>query len=124
MAYFERMSGAKVKDCIMGDKVTFVIEDGYMGRAIGKNGVNIKKLESKLKKRVKLVEYSSDVRQFVRNLVHPIDVNDVREENSIVTISAKDTTSRAMIIGREKSNLMQIKDILSRYFNLKDLKVA
>ena len=51
---FESMTGAKVKDCIANDKLVFVMEENEMGRAIGKNGINIKRLENKLKKKIKL----------------------------------------------------------------------
>ena len=49
MALFESVTGAKVKDCIVNEKVIFIIEENEMGKAIGKNGANIKMVESKLK---------------------------------------------------------------------------
>ena len=49
MSYFESLSGAKVKDCISDDRLTFIIKEGDMGKAIGRNGANIKKMESRLK---------------------------------------------------------------------------
>ena len=94
IALFESVSGAKVKDAIANDKVTFVIEENDMGRAIGKNGMNIKKMEHMLKKRVKLVEFSSDVVQFIRNVIYPIEVQNIEYDNGIVTISGKDTSTK------------------------------
>ena len=38
MTLFESMTGAKVKDCISDEKLTFIIEEGDMGKAIGRNG--------------------------------------------------------------------------------------
>ena len=68
MALFESMTGAKVKDCILNDRTVFVIEENEMAKAIGKKGVNVKKLEGMMKKRIRLVEFSSDLAQFVKNL--------------------------------------------------------
>jgi transcription termination/antitermination protein NusA len=120
---FESMTGAKVKDCIMNDKVTFIVEEGEMGKAIGKNGVNIRKLENALKKRVKLIEHSSDVLRFVGNVIYPIKPNDIKHEDEIITIYGKDTSSKAMLIGRERQNINQIKELVKRYFDVKEIKV-
>ena len=43
---FESMSGAKVKDCIANEKLIFVVEENEMGKAIGRSGVNIKRIRN------------------------------------------------------------------------------
>ena len=123
IALFESVSGAKVKDAIANDKVTFVIEENDMGRAIGKNGMNIKKMEHMLKKRVKLVEFSSDVVQFIRNVIYPIEVQNFKYDNGIPTTSEKDTGTKSMLIGRERQNLNHTADLVKRYFDVKEIKV-
>ncbi len=120
---FESMTGAKVKDCIDNEKLVFIMEENEMGKAIGRNGVNIKRMESALKRKIKLVEFSSDVLQFVRNMVYPIDVLGVKQEEGIITIHGKDTGTKAMLIGRERRNISHIMNIVKRYFDVKDIKV-
>lgn len=124
MMIFESMSGAKLKDCISNDKVLFIVEENDMGRAIGKNGINIKKFENKLKKKVKLAEFSNDAAQFVRNLAYPAEISDVKNENGIITIHGKDSNSRAMLIGRERQNLNHMAEIVRRYFDVKEIRVV
>ena len=124
MMLFESMSGAKVKDCISNDRILFIVGENDMGRAIGKNGANIKKFENKLKKKVKLAEFSSDVAQFVRNLAYPAEIADVKNENGIITIHGKDANSRAMLIGRERQNLNHLTEIVRRYFDVKEIRVV
>ena len=124
MMLFESMSGAKVKDCISNDKVLFIVGENDMGRAIGKNGSNIKKFENKLKKKVKLAEFSNDAAQFVRNLAYPAEISDVKNENGILTIRGKDSNSRAMLIGRERQNLNHLTEIVKRYFDVKEIRVV
>ena len=124
MALFEAVTGARVKDCIANDKIVFIIEEGGMGKAIGKNGANIKRVENMLKKKIRLVEFSNEVLRFVRNTIYPVEITDVKEEDGIVTIYGKDTGTRAMLIGRERQNINAIKDIVKRYFNVKEIKVA
>ncbi|MBI4452187.1 NusA-like transcription termination signal-binding factor [Candidatus Woesearchaeota archaeon] len=124
MLVFESMSGAKVKDCISNDRILFIIEENEMGKAIGKNGANIKKFESKVKKKVKLAEFSQDVGQFLRNLAYPAEILDVKNEEGIVTIHGKDTNARAMLIGRERQNLAHLTYAVKRYFDVKEIKVV
>ena len=123
MTLFESMTGAKVKDCIANEKLIFVMEENEMGKAIGKNGVNIKRMENMLKKKIKLVEFSSDVLQFVKNVIYPIEVSGIIQEDNIIKIHGKDTSTKAMLIGRERQNINHLSDIVKRYFNIKEIKV-
>jgi len=120
---FESMTGAKVRDCIANEKLIFVIGENEMGRAIGRNGANIKKMESMLKKKIKLVEFSNDVIQFVKNAIYPAEAAGIRNENEIITIKGKDTSSKAMLIGRERQNLNHLNGLVKRYFNIKEIRV-
>ena len=124
MALFESMSGAKVKDCIENDKLIFIVEENEMGKAIGKNGANIKRIENVLKKKIRLVEFSDDIVQFVRNLIYPAEALDIKKDDAIVTIYGKDTSARAMLIGRERQNIKSINSIAKRYFGIDEIKVA
>jgi transcription termination/antitermination protein NusA len=124
IALFEQMTGAKVRDCIIEDKVIFVIEENDMGKAIGKNGANIKNLEFKLKKKIKLVEHAHHVEKFVRSFLHPLEVAEIREDNGVVTVNGRDSQTRAMIIGRERSNVKNLLEIAKRYYNINEIKVV
>ncbi len=121
---FESMTRAKVKDCIQDEKIVFVIEQGDMGKAIGKSGANIRRMETQLKKKIRLVEFSSDVLQFVRNVIHPIEALGITQDSGIITIHGKDTSARAMLIGRERKNINHITQIVKRYFDVKEIKVV
>lgn len=123
IALFESMTGAKVRDCILNEKLVFVIEENEMAKAIGKKGANVKRLESLMKKKIRLVEFSNDLAQFVRNLAHPIEISNVENDNGIVTLFGKDTSTRAMLIGRERQNISHITEIVKRYFDIRDIKV-
>ena len=121
---FESMTGAKLKDCIADGKLIFIIEEGQMGRAIGRNGSNIKRVENAFKKKIKLVEFSGNPLQFIRNMIHPIIASDITEENGTITIHGRDTSARAALIGRERQNINQVSDIARRYFDIKEIKVV
>ena len=124
MALFESMTGAKLKDCIAeSDRYIFVVEENEMGKAIGKNGINVKKMEHNLKKKIRLVEFSSNLIQFARNAIYPVESSDIKEENGILMIHGKDTNTKAMLIGREKQNLNHLSSLVKRYFDIKDIKI-
>ena len=123
MAFFESMTGAKVKDCISDGKLIFIVEENSMGKAIGKNGANIKRLENALKRKIKLAEFSDDVLQFVRNLVYPADVAEIKNDNGLLTIKGRDTNTKAMLIGRDRQNINSISGIVKRFFDIREIKV-
>ena len=93
MILFESMTGAKVKDCIANEKLILIMEENEMGKAIGRNGINIKRMENNLKRKIKLVEFSNDVLKFIKNIIYPIEALDIKNEDEIITIHGKDTSS-------------------------------
>ncbi len=124
MSMFEALTQTKLKDCIMNEKVIFIVEENQIGKAIGKNGVNVKKIEGVLRKKIKVVEFSNDVLQFVKNFIYPLKPREVKEENKIVTIIGNDTKTRGLLIGRDSRNLNNLKSIVKRYFDVEDIKVV
>ena len=124
ISLFESLTGAKVKDCIVNGTIFFIVHENEMGKAIGKQGLNIKRVENTLKKKIRLVEFSNNVLQFVGNLIAPIKAKEIKEEDGIITIYGNDTKSKGILIGRDRHNLNQINDIVKRYFDVKEVKVA
>ena len=124
ISLFESVTRAKVRDCIVNEDVIFGVHENEMGRAIGKQGSNIKRIEGILKKKIRLVESSNDVSQFVQNLIYPIRAKEIKEEDGLVTIYGSDTKTRGMLIGRDKHKINSINDIVKRYFKIKEVKVA
>ena len=124
IALFEQLTGAHIKDCIPSEEqVIFVVHEGEMGKAIGKGGQHVRNLENKLKKRVKVVEFHTDILQFVKNLVSPLELREAKLEDVILFLSAKDLKTRGLLIGRGASNLRLFEAIVQRYFPIKEIKV-
>ena len=125
MNLFEKLSGAKLKDCIVSEEsILFIVEPNEMSKAIGKHGFTVKKLENAFKKKVKIVEFSQEVKSFIKNLVTPLKINDVIEEEKIFTIIPPDVRTRGLLIGRNASILRANESIIKRHFEIKELRVS
>lgn len=124
MSLFETFTQAKLKDCISGDRLLFIVEEGQIGKAIGKKGINVKKIEGVLKKKIKIAEYSPDVLQFVRNLIYPLQVKGITKEENSIVVAAPDTNTRGLLIGRDRKNLNDLMSIVKRFFDVDDIKVV
>ena len=125
MSVFENSTHAKLKDCMTTPNgLLFIVEPNEIAKAIGKQGQNAKRLEHVLKKKIKIVEFSPEVGQFIRNLLHPLQVDEIEEAgNGLVILKGRDTQSKSMIIGRSASNLRGTEEIVKRYFPIEEIKI-
>ncbi|MFC2162932.1 NusA-like transcription termination signal-binding factor [Candidatus Altiarchaeota archaeon] len=122
---FESMTGAKVRDCVESeDMMGFVVNEGDMGLAIGKKGVNIEKVKHSFKKAIWVIEHSEKPDKFIRNMFYPVKIKKVRikEEENIASIEVS-RYDRNKIIGSEGKKIKMARRLLDRHFNLKDLAV-
>lgn len=126
ISVFESITGAGLKDCFMqNDKIIFIVKQGAIAKALGKRGINIKKLENLLKKKIKIIEFSTDILKFVKNIVHPLQIKEIHEKEGIVIIIPTDTKTRGYLIGRGAVNLRSTESIVRRYYpDIKEIKVA
>ena len=125
MQYFESVTGSKLKDCfIEGEGIlTFVVSRNF-GLAIGKNGATFKKVQDTLKRRIRIVEFSENAEEFVKNFLRPLEVKEVNlSEDKSVTINAL-PKSRGYVIGKAGSNLKSLQKVLRRYFDVNEVKVV
>lgn len=125
MSLFESITKAKLKDCVVRDNfILFIVQPGEIGRAVGAKGVNVRKLERLLKKRVKIVEFDPEPVNFIKNLIHPLKVKEITEEDGVYTLVPVDLKTRGMLIGRNASHLRAYEEVIKRYFPVQELKVS
>ena len=120
---FENVTGAKVKDCINDEELIFIIEEGNIKKALGKDNANIKKLESLLKKNIKLIAYSRDVIKFVINLIYPIKPDNIDLKDDVIYITINDAKLKGRVYGRGRERLKKLELIIKKYFNIKEIKI-
>ncbi len=126
MSFFEKATNTQLKDCFIdAESMTFVVMPGEIGKAIGKGGLNVRKLENYFKKRIKIVEYADDLLQFVKNMIMPLKVERIEQMDDVVVLSDQDTKTKGLLIGRNAQNLRNLEKSVQRYFPaLKEIKVV
>ncbi|KZX10466.1 NusA-like transcription termination signal-binding factor [Methanobrevibacter curvatus] len=128
IALFESMTGAMVKDCIINEengKIIFVVKNGDMGLAIGRQGETVKKVQNAVDKGVEVVEFSEDITKFIENLIAPAKVSNVKvlqkaSGETIATVTA-DNQNKRIAIGKNGQNIEQAKLIAKRQHNVSDI---
>ena len=125
MSLFEQVTAAVLKDCILlPNQVIFVVKEGMMSKAIGKKGQNVKTLQEKLNRKIKIVEFNSKVDKFVKSFLLPVKVDEVEVEDGVVKIKTADVATKSMLIGRNGQKLRETESYIQRLFpNLKEIKV-
>ncbi|HDN82059.1 MAG TPA: NusA-like transcription termination signal-binding factor [Methanomicrobia archaeon] len=124
---FESMTGAKVVDCILeDDKLIFVVIGRDVGLAIGKKGMNIKKMSEMSGKKIEVIEYSDVPEQFIKNILRPVKVKSVliseRNNKKIATIGiAKE--DKGLVIGKSGKNIKRIRSLLNRHHDITDVLI-
>ncbi len=120
---FERLTKVRVKDCFRSeDTVYFVVAAGDAGKAIGKGAANIKKVQSSLGKKIRVIEYRDNVCSFVKNLIYPLTVEEIVEEDGGVVLRDSNYGIKSKLIGRNHKNLQILNRAVQRFFN-KEVKV-
>ncbi|MBI4154432.1 NusA-like transcription termination signal-binding factor [Candidatus Woesearchaeota archaeon] len=117
---FENATRALVKDCFLEDSGTlvFVVQPGMLGKALGKQAANVKRISALVKKPVRVLEYDPDPVKFLTNVLYPIRPKEIVREDAVVIIRANDLQEKGKIFGRERSNFKRLQGILSKYFSL------
>jgi transcription termination/antitermination protein NusA len=127
IALFESLTGAIARDCYVddeNDRVIFVVKEGDMGLAIGKNGNNINRVKKSIGKHIEIVEYSNEVDEFVANALQPVFVKKVQvvvKENkklAYVEVMSKD---RGIAIGKNGRNIQKAKVLGQRHYGIEDV---
>lgn len=125
ISLFQDITGAIVRDCIIDEetnRVIFLVRPGDMGIAIGKNGINIRRVAKLIGRNIEVVEYAETIEELARNSLAPARVRGVKVMTTpagkkvvFVTVVPQD---KGIAIGKGGRNVNRAKLILSRYYNI------
>lgn len=135
MSLFQKVTGAMARDCIVDNKVgrvIFLVNNGEMGLAIGKNGQSIKNIQKSIGKTIELVEYSDDPKKLILNAldskltgryIHDIKINEKSNGRSTATVQVELNKTGA-IVGRAGRNAEKARLLAKRYFEINTIKIT
>ena len=123
ISLFEKITQAHAKRLFTDKRgqLVFIVEEGQAGKAIGKGGMNIQRLRKLFKKRVKVVEFNADAKEFVKNYIAPLEVENITVKEDKMTLTSQDTKVKGMLIGREKQNLKELNMVVQKFFKIEVL---
>ena len=130
LSLFQNITKATARDCLddeKQDKIIFVVNEGKMGLAIGKGGSNIKSLKNIIKRDVELIEYFDDPIKFLKNILNPKFVNeiklDVKPDGSSQATIIVDHGKKGLVVGREGRNAERARLFAKKYFDISSVLI-
>jgi len=130
ISLFQNVTKVTAHDCLddeKQDRIIFVVNTGKMGLAIGKGGSNIKSLQNILKRNVELVEYFDDPIKFLKNILNPKFVNeiklDVKPDGSSQATIIVDHGKKGLVVGREGRNAERARLFAKKYFDISSVLI-
>lgn len=124
MNVFESKTSAKASDVIEdGNNVVFIVQEGDIGKAIGKGGATLLRLREAFKPRnVEVIEDAPDSKTMIERTLRGAVIRNIVEENNQITITV-DSATRGIAIGKGGSNIKKLKLALKRKFGVQDAKI-
>ncbi len=120
---FEQLTRLRVKDCINAeDSVCFVVSSECPRRSFNARGVQ--ELRRRMKRNIKIFEWSEDMKKFVKNMLpysKKIEVETVDGKKTITVRVGEE--KRGIAIGKDGKNIKLIRDLLSRHHGIENVRL-
>lgn len=105
--------------------LVFCVPKSLVKKALGQNAENLKKMSGIVGKRIRVVaqpEGIEDAKEFIERIVSPLAFNNLEiTADEIIMIAGK--MNKALLIGREKKRLNEMKEII-KYFFKRDFRIV
>ncbi|ESQ21838.1 MAG: NusA family KH domain protein, archaeal [uncultured Acidilobus sp. CIS] len=124
ISLLQDLTGAMVYRALEDDndnRIIYLVDKNDVGKAIGKDGRNVKMLSKMLNKNVEIVEYANEIDNMVRNLLTGVTVLkvEVTERDGLKTVYVKvKDDEKGKAIGKDGRNVRRARLVLNRLFNV------
>ncbi len=116
---FEEITGTRVRDCINGECLYFLVAPGKAAIAIGKGGEHVQTAEKMMNKQIKVLEWAESQNEFVKNLVPNADKIQINGEQAVVHVGK----NKGAVIGKGGENIRVLNELLTRNSQLKEIRI-
>ncbi len=124
IALLENVGKVRVRDLFQyNGMLCCIVDKNEVSILVGAGGMKIKKIQSMFNKKIKVAGYSDDVKEFVKDFIYPIKVDEIEEDNNCLILRCKDRKTKGLLIGRGKIGLSNLQGVVSRYFKINNIKV-
>ena len=117
---FSNITKIRTRFCFKyNEAIVFCVPIRMVSKAVGKGGLNIKKMSEILRKRIKVIPAPrgiQDAKTFIEAIVSPVKFNDLEITDSEIILTAG-SHSKAALIGRNKRRLIEMQKIVRDFFN-------
>ena len=118
---FNRITRVSTRFCFThNNTIFFCVPRQLVSRAIGREGVNIRKINQIIGKRVKIIPQPRgvvDAKSFIESIVAPVTFKDFELKGKEIVVSGS-RQSKAAMIGRNKRRLLEMQGIIKDFFGV------
>ena len=113
---------------VYNNQIIFAVPKDKMSMAIGKDAVNVKRLNGILRRKIRVVvmpsiESCEGIGKFVEAVVSPVEFNGVEVKDDSVVVNAG-RQSKAALIGRGHIREKELAEVLKNFFGISKLRIA
>lgn len=123
---FNKVTKIRTNHCFQyNNTIVFAVPRKFVMKAIGRDNSNLERLNKITYKKIKIVAVPNsreDIENFVSVIIKPIQFKtiEVIDNEAIISASAQ---NKASLIGKNKSRLEEMKNILEQYFGIKKIRI-
>lgn len=116
----------KTSKCyVYNNGIIFAVPKFMVAKAIGPGAANIRRIESVLGKKVRIIEEASnaeDSKHFIEAVISPVRVKSIELKDGVFVITSGGTQTKAALLGRNKKRFEELKRIIQDTYSA-DLRV-
>ena len=121
MNLFQNVTNVFPMDCMNEEDIMiFVVKLKDIGKAIGKEGSNIKNLKLLFKKNIYIYGFVDDLQEFLKILIPEIRKVDINGKKITIYV---DNDKKSKVIGANGKNIKIKRKLLKRFFDIEYLKI-
>jgi len=128
---FESITGIVPLDTIIDpqyNRIIYVVDKNFAPLAVGKGGINAKRLKDLIGKDVEIVEKGDSPEEVIRNALYPAKVIAVKitkaSQGRLIAIATVNPRDKAVAIGKNGRNINRARLLAKRYFDVDKVIIA